>query len=305
MNSEETKQKNTVAKQPASTHPPKGIPSAKGRKRTIPPEQLEKMRLARMAKAKERKEDREKSKLLQKQAIEQQKERIELLNITKKKKSEIKRRLAEVKRGETNMEAVEEIIEQYDEPPRGADQPNRLEGVASKAFQAEKEEQELTDSDDENVLKLEVEQSEASKALQAEEEQEQQEVLKEKVKEIKKKEEEKVQKLEEETLDFDKYYKQAVEKIIKKLPVSSKKYFREQVDNYDPQLDVETNINNMIENIQTKITKNVNAVRVVKETMDKIEEEKIPKPDVQTKKTETELRKKIVENKLSMLYKLR
>lgn len=295
MNSEETKQKNTVAKQPASTHPPKGIPSAKGRKRTIPPEQLEKMRLARMAKAKERKEDREKSKLLQKQAIEQQKERIELLNITKKKKSEIKRRLAEVKRGETNMEAVEEIIEQYDEPPRGADQPNRLEGVASKAFQAEKEEQELTDSDDENVLKLEVE----------EEEQEQQEVLKEKVKEIKKKEEEKVQKLEEETLDFEIYYKQAVEKIIKKLPVSSKKYFREQVDNYDPQLDVETNINNMIENIQTKITKNVNAVRVVKETMDKIEEEKMPKPDVQTKKTETELRKKIVENKLSMLYKLR
>jgi hypothetical protein len=247
------------------------------KKRTIPPEQLEKMRLGRIQKAKERKEAREQSRILQKQAIEQQKERIELLNITKKKKAEIKRRLAEVKRGETQIEEVEEIIEQYDGTPN--------------SDSTSANEEPLEDSDGENVLRLEVEEAE-------------EEILKEKVKALKQKEDIKREKLETETLDFQQYYKDAVDSIMKKIPPSARKHFKDQTDNYDPKLDVQKNIENMIENIQTKINKNVESVKTVKDTIDLIHDE-MPKPDLETKKTETELRKKVVENKLDMLYKLR
>ena len=258
------------------------------KKRTIPPEQLEKMRLGRIQKAKERKETREQSRLLQKQAIEQQKERIELLNITKKKKAEIKRRLAEVKRGETQIEEVEEIIEQYN--GTGAiGTPNSTNGTSAIAIEEPNSANE--DSDGENVLRLEVEEAE-------------EEILKEKVKALKQKEDIKREKLETETLDFQQYYKDAVESIMKKIPPSARKHFKDQTDNYDPKLDVQKNIEKMIDNIQIKINRNVESVKSVKDTIDIIHDE-MPKPDLETKKTETELRKKVVENKLDMLYKLR
>ncbi len=91
---------------------------------------------------------------------------------------------------------------------------------------------------------------------------------------------------------------------MKQIPPSARKHFKDQTDNYDPKLDVQKNIEKMIDNIQIKINRNVESVKSVKDTIDIIHDE-MPKPDLETKKTETELRKKVVENKLDMLYKLR
>lgn len=250
------------------------------KKKTLSAEQLEKMRLGRMEKAKERREQREKDKVAQKQAIEQQKERIELLKITKKKKAEIKRRLAEVKRGETQLEAVEEIIEQYE--------PNKPAGRASTPLEGE---------DQENV-ELEV----APEPVE--------DKVVEKVKELKIKEEAKVSEFVEETNKFEDYYKEAVNKILETLPESSKDLFKKETDNFNPKLDIKENIDNMINNINSKIKQKVNVVEKVKDKLEQIQTEtappveSIPSPE-KSEKTILKTKKKSLDEKLQLLYSLR
>lgn len=269
-------------------------------KRTIPPEQLEKMRLGRIAKAKERKEEREKNKAVQKQAIEQQQERIELLKTTKKKKAEIKRRLAAVKRGEDTLEEVEEIIEQYQPktdneivmditPNTGAEPP-----VSTPQGGREPQEEE----------------QEEPKEEEKEEPKEDKE-FKEKVREIKNKEIEKVKKLETETLKFDLEYQRIVNEIHKSLPDEAKTYFKTEADAYNPNLDIEQNIKNMIGNINNKINKNVLTVKKVKESIDEIHTEEVQKEttnkkaNIEDELKLLEIKKKRTAEKLQMLYKLR
>ena len=267
-------------------------------KRTIPPEQLEKMRLGRIAKAKERKEEREKNKAVQKQAIEQQQERIELLKTTKKKKAEIKRRLAAVKRGEDTLEEVEEIIEQY--------QPNKDHEIVMDI---------TPDTGAEPPVSTpqggrEQEQQEEPKEEEKEEPKEDKE-FKEKVKEIKNKEIEKVKKLETETLKFDLEYQRIVNEIHKSLPDEAKTYFKTEADAYDPNLDIEQNIKNMIGNINSKINKNVQTVKKVKESIDEIHKEEVQKEttnkkaNIEDELKLLEIKKKRTAEKLQMLYKLR
>lgn len=262
------------------------------KKRQLSPEQLEKMRLGRIAKAKERKEAREKEKMLTKQAIQQQKERIELLNITKKKKAEIRRRLAEVKKGTTPMEEVKEIIEQYD--PESKKLETDAEGTEG-------------DEDADN-LKLEIEKYEEE---QRQKELEDRERLRQKVKDIKEHEEAKIKKLEEESNKYEDEYKAVVNKIMNSLPKAAQKYFKLETDNFDPTLSVEENIQNMISNLNNMIENNIKTVENVKETLEDIEEKESPTPDVENLtqdnafKSTLRIQKKMVKSKLSNLYKLR
>jgi uncharacterized protein (DUF2249 family) len=277
------------------------------KKRQLSPEQIEKMRLGRIAKAKERKEKREKDKELTKQAIQQQKERIELLNITKKKKAEIKRRLAEVKKGSKPMEEVEEIINQYD--PTG----DEVHQLAPQGREAEEEEVEEVDTGEEG-LRLEIEKYEEE---QKEKEEEERKLLVEKVKNIKEAEQLKIKKLEEESNKFENEYKAVVNKILESLPNNAKKYFKMETDNFDPKLSVEVNIENMISNLNQKIENNIKTVENVKDTLEEIEIKKKPVgprwghvEHVQKGKESSEdlslkLQKKIVKSKLEDLYKLR
>ena len=257
------------------------------KKRQLSPEQLEKMRLGRIAKAKERKEAREKEKMLTKQAIQQQKERIELLNITKKKKAEIRRRLAEVKKGTTPMEEVKEIIEQYDPDAK---------------------EEDAKSMEDADNLKLEIEKYEEE---QRQKELEDRERLRQKVKDIKEHEEAKIKKLEEESNKYEDEYKAVVNKIMNSLPKSAQKYFKLETDNFDPTLSVEENIQNMISNLNNMIENNIKTVENVKETLEDIEEKESPTPEVENItqdnafKSTLRIQKKMVKSKLSNLYKLR
>jgi hypothetical protein len=260
------------------------------KKKTLSAEQLEKMRLGRMEKAKERREQREKDKVAQKQAIEQQKERIELLKITKKKKAEIKRRLAEVKRGETQLEAVEEIIEQYE--------PNKPAGRASTPLEGE---------DQENV-ELEVAPEPVDKPAGRASTPKEGDKVVEKVKELKIKEEAKVSEFVEETNKFEDYYKEAVNKILETLPESSKDLFKKETDNFNPKLDIKENIDNMINNINSKIKKKVNVVQKVKDKLEQIETETAPPVESIPEKSDKivlKTKKKSLDEKLQLLYSLR
>jgi hypothetical protein len=291
------------------------------KKRQLSPEQIEKMRLGRIAKAKERKEKREKDKELTKQAIQQQKERIELLNITKKKKAEIKRRLAEVKKGSKPMEEVEEIINQYDPTgdevhqlaPQGREADTGGEAHQLAPQGREVEEVENVDTGEEG-LRLEIEKYEEE---QKEKEEEERKLLVEKVKNIKEAEQLKIKKLEEESNKFENEYKAVVNKILESLPNNAKKYFKMETDNFDPKLSVEVNIENMISNLNQKIENNIKTVENVKDTLEEIEIKKKPVgprwghvEHVQKGKESPEdlslkLQKKIVKSKLEDLYKLR
>jgi len=298
MTTTETKQ---VHRGGATSKHPQGA-----KKRQLSPEQIEKMRLGRIAKAKERKEKREKDKELTKQAIQQQKERIELLNITKKKKAEIKRRLAEVKKGSKPMEEVEEIINQYD--PTG-DEVHQLAPQGREAEEEEVEEVEKVDTGEEG-LRLEIEKYEEE---QKEKEEEERKLLVEKVKNIKEAEQLKIKKLEEESNKFENEYKAVVNKILESLPNNAKKYFKMETDNFDPKLSVEVNIENMISNLNQKIENNIKTVENVKDTLEEIEIKKKPVVDVEhvqkgkesSEDLSLKLQKKIVKSKLEDLYKLR
>lgn len=291
MTATETKQ---VHSGKAASKHPQGA-----KKRQLSPEQLEKMRLGRIAKAKERKEAREKEKMLTKQAIQQQKERIELLNITKKKKAEIKRRLAEVKKGTTPMEEVKEIIEQYD--------PDAKEDDADTGGEADQLAPQGRSTDTDN-LKLEIEKFEEE---QRQKELEDRERLRQKVKDIKEHEEAKIKKLEEESNKYEDEYKAVVNKIMNSLPKAAQKYFKLETDNFDPTLSVEENIQNMISNLNNMIENNIKTVENVKETLEDIEEKESPTPDVENVtqdnafKSTLRIQKKMVKTKLSNLYKLR
>ncbi len=283
------------------------------KKRQLSPEQLEKMRLGRIAKAKERKEKREKEKELTKQAIQQQKERIELLNITKKKKAEIKRRLAEVKKGSKPMEEVEEIINQYD-PEADADAEGAVhDDTGGEAHQLAPQGRGIEPeglAEDEESLRLEIEKFEEE---QKEKEEHERKLLVEKVKNIKEAEELKIKKLEEETNKYENEYKAVVNKILDSLPNNAKKYFKMETDNFDPKLSVDVNIQNMISNLNEKIENNIKTVENVKETLEEIEDKSKPVQDVEhiqkghESPDEVTLRvqKKIVKSKLEDLYKLR
>ena len=283
--------------------------NTKVKKRTLTPEQLEKMRVGRMEKAKERREKREKDKLIQQQAINQQKERIELLKITKKKKAEIKKRLAEVKRGETKLEDVEEIIEQYDKHASVSQHSAKAEGPH------DEEPLESIKEVSEDVLSEEPTspQGRASTSNGGEENVKlntHEEVV-EKVKLLKEKETEKIKEFEKETLKFEDYYKEAVEKIINTLPKNAREHFKRETDKFDPRLDVKQNIENMIENINKKIVSNVSVVEKVKDSLEKIEDEIDNKPDTVETITPTstkhtiKTKKKVLKEKLQTLYNLR
>jgi hypothetical protein len=283
-----TAPKNKDPKGSSSSTPPGGRKS-----RTISPEQLEKMKLARMEKAKERRETKQKAQELQTQAIEQQKQRIELLQVTKKKKQEIKRRLGEVKKGNTDIKEIEDIIEQYEpnyEPPTNIE----LE-VVPEEVEVEVE----VEVDYKKILQeeLEEEKKKIRKELELEMEKERNDI-KEKITNIKKQKELQVN---DEKVFYEKEFKKAVKQIKKLLPKESQPLFEDQTNNFDSNLDINENIKIMIDNINKKI---VNDVKIVSEVMKTTEEidKQITEPNVDII---LEDKKRNIKSKLQNLYNLR
>ena len=247
--------------------------------RTMSPEQLEKMKLARTAKALERRETKAKEKELQSQAIDQQKERIELLKLTKRKKAEIKRRLAEVKRGNADIKEVEEIIDQYD-----TNESSPL-----------KEEMEAQEVESEPELESEPEVPEKT-----EEEQEQEiESIKLKIQEIKKEQEPII--IADPIVEYEKHFKETAEAIMNDLPKESKELFEEQLHHFNPKLDIEENIKNMILKINSRVSEKVKLVEKVLKTVEKCEAEELTANTNEM----TDIKKGFVKQKLSQLYSLR
>ena len=243
--------------------------------RTLSPEQLEKMKLARTAKALERRETKAKEKELQSQAIDQQKERIELLKLTKRKKAEIKRRLAEVKRGNADIKEVEEIIDQYDTNE-------------SSPLKEEIEAQEVESEPEPEVPE------------KTEEEQEQEiESIKLKIQEIKKEQEPII--IADPIVEYEKHFKETAEAIMNDLPKESKELFEEQLHHFNPKLDIEENIKNMILKINSRVSEKVKLVEKVLETVEKCEAEEVTANTNEM----TDIKKGFVKQKLSQLYSLR
>jgi hypothetical protein len=249
-------------------------------KKTLTPEQLEKMRVGRAKAYEKRKLEREKEKAkmkaeqeeikkqklrdieLQKQALQQQKDRIEALAISKKKKAEIKRRLKEVKDKPEVLQEVEAIVENY-------------EGVKK---------------DDKVKQELET------------------------FKEIEKAVDDAEEKLEDldavgtntDTKEFEKEYKKIFteqsEKIAKSLPSNAREVFLEQVTHFDVQKDVSENINFMIQNLLDRVKQNTQIVENVStaiDTIENIEEKKVVNDTIKKPK------KQKLNNNLQMLYNLR
>lgn len=252
--------------------------------RTLSPEQLEKMKLARTAKAQERRETKAKEKELQSQAIDQQKERIELLKLTKRKKAEIKRRLAEVKRGNADIKEVEEIIDQYDTNE-------------SSPLKEEMEAQEV-ESEPEPEPLPEVPEPEVPEKTEEEQEQEI-ESIKLKIQEIKKEQEPII--IADPIVEYEKHFKETAEAIMNDLPKESKELFEEQLHHFNPKLDIEENIKNMILKINSRVSEKVKLVEKVLETVEKCEAEELTANTNEM----TDIKKGFVKQKLSQLYSLR
>ncbi len=292
-----TAPKNKDPKGSSSSTPPGGRKS-----RTISPEQLEKMKLARMEKAKERRETKQKAQELQTQAIEQQKQRIELLQVTKKKKQEIKRRLGEVKKGNTDIKEIEDIIEQYEpnyEPPTNIELEVVPEEVDAPAGGASSPSDRVEEVDYKKILQeeLEEEKKKIRKELELEMEKERNDI-KEKITNIKKQKELQVN---DEKVFYEKEFKKAVKQIKKLLPKESQPLFEDQTNNFDSNLDINENIKIMIDNINKKI---VNDVKIVSEVMKTTEEidKQITEPNVDIS---LEDKKRNIKSKLQNLYNLR
>ena len=252
--------------------------------RTLSPEQLEKMKLARTAKALERRETKAKEKELQSQAIDQQKERIELLKLTKRKKAEIKRRLAEVKRGNADIKEVEEIIDQYD-----TNESSPL-----------KEEMEAQEVESEPEPEPEVPEPEPEVPEKTEKEQEQEiESIKLKIQEIKKEQEPII--IADPIVEYEKHFKETAEAIMNDLPKESKELFEEQLHHFNPKLDIEENIKNMILKINSRVSEKVKLVEKVLKTVEKCEAEEVTANTNEM----TDIKKGFVKQKLSQLYSLR
>jgi len=257
--------------------------------RTLSPEQLEKMKLARTAKAQERRETKEKEKELQSQAIDQQKERIELLKLTKRKKAEIKRRLAEVKRGNVDIKEVEEIIDQYDTNE-------------SSPLKEEMEAQEV-ESEPEPLPEVpeplpEVPEPKVPEKTEKEQEQEI-ESIKLKIQEIKKEQEPII--IADPIVEYEKHFKETAEAIMNDLPKESKELFEEQLHHFNPKLDIEENIKNMILKINSRVSEKVKLVEKVLKTVEKCEAEELTANTNEM----TDIKKGFVKQKLSQLYSLR
>jgi len=250
--------------------------------RTLSPEQLEKMKLARTAKAQERRETKEKEKELQSQAIDQQKERIELLKLTKRKKAEIKRRLAEVKRGNVDIKEVEEIIDQYD-----TNESSPL-----------KEEMEAQEVESEPEPLPEVPEPKVPEKTEKEQEQEI-ESIKLKIQEIKKEQEPII--IADPIVEYEKHFKETAEAIMNDLPKESKELFEEQLHHFNPKLDIEENIKNMILKINSRVSEKVKLVEKVLKTVEKCEAEELTANTNEM----TDIKKGFVKQKLSQLYSLR
>jgi len=250
--------------------------------RTLSPEQLEKMKLARTAKALERRETKAKEKELQSQAIDQQKERIELLKLTKRKKAEIKRRLAEVKRGNADIKEVEEIIDQYD-----TNESSPL-----------KEEMEAQEVESEPEPLPEVPEPEVPEKTEKEQEQEI-ESIKLKIQEIKKEQEPII--IADPIVEYEKHFKETAEAIMNDLPKESKELFEEQLHHFNPKLDIEENIKNVILKINSRVSEKVKLVEKVLETVEKCEAEEVTANTNEM----TDIKKGFVKQKLSQLYSLR
>ena len=248
--------------------------------RTLSPEQLEKMKLARTAKALERRETKAKEKELQSQAIDQQKERIELLKLTKRKKAEIKRRLAEVKRGNADIKEVEEIIDQYDTNE-------------SSPLKEEMEAQEV-ESEPEPLPEV----PEVPEKTEEEKEQEI-ESIKLKIQEIKKEQEPII--IADPIVEYEKHFKETAEAIMNDLPKESKELFEEQLHHFNPKLDIEENIKNMILKINSRVSEKVKLVEKVLKTVEKCEAEEVTANTNEM----TDIKKGFVKQKLSQLYSLR
>jgi len=256
--------------------------------RTLSPEQLEKMKLARTAKALERRETKAKEKELQSQAIDQQKERIELLKLTKRKKAEIKRRLAEVKRGNADIKEVEEIIDQYDTNE-------------SSPLKEEMEAQEV-ESEPEPLPEVPEPLPEVPEVVpkKTEKEQEQEiESIKLKIQEIKKEQEPII--IADPIVEYEKHFKETAEAIMNDLPKESKELFEEQLHHFNPKLDIEENIKNMILKINSRVSEKVKLVEKVLKTVEKCEAEELTANTNEM----TDIKKGFVKQKLSQLYSLR
>lgn len=250
--------------------------------RTLSPEQLEKMKLARTAKALERRETKAKEKELQSQAIDQQKERIELLKLTKRKKAEIKRRLAEVKRGNADIKEVEEIIDQYD-----TNESSPL-----------KEEMEAQEVESEPLPEVPEPEPEVPEKTEKEQEQEI-ESIKLKIQEIKKEQEPII--IADPIVEYEKHFKETAEAIMNDLPKESKELFEEQLHHFNPKLDIEENIKNMILKINSRVSEKVKLVEKVLKTVEKCEAEEVTANTNEM----TDIKKGFVKQKLSQLYSLR
>lgn len=244
-------------------------------KKTLTPEQLEKMRVGRAKAYEKRKLEKEKEKAkmkaeqeaikkqklkdieLQKQALQQQKDRIEALAISKKKKAEIKRRLKEVKDKPEVLQEVEAIVENY-EGVNETKETKQLELKIEKIV--EQTEEKLEDLEDH----------------------------------------------EDNTNEFEKEYKKIFteqsEKIAKTLPSNARQVFLEQVTHFDVQKNVSENINFMIQNLLNRVNENTKVVENVTQAIDKIEsvdEKKVVNDTIKKPK------KQKLNNNLQMLYNLR
>lgn len=242
------------------------------RKKTLTPEQLEKMRIGRAKAFEKRKLEREKEKAiqkaeqeaikkqklkdieLQKQALQQQKDRIESLKISKKKKAEIKKRLKEVKDKPEVLQEVEAIVETY-------------EGKLSPITEDHKEQENTAVFEN---LKLTVDDTEDTQ-----------------------------QSMEEE---YKEIFETESKKIAKSLPSNARKLFLEQVTYFDVQKDVSENINLMIKNLLNRVETNKKVAESVQQAIEKVEtlDEKVVVNDTIKKPKKNKLN-----NNLQLLYNLR
>jgi len=249
-------------------------------KKTLTPEQLEKMRVGRAKAYEKRKLEREKEKAkmkaeqeeikkqklrdieLQKQALQQQKDRIEALAISKKKKAEIKRRLKEVKDKPEVLQEVEAIVENYEGVKKDDKVKQELETFKEIEKAVDDAEEKLEDLDAVGI--------------------------------------------NTDTKEFEKEYKKIFteqsEKIAKSLPSNAREVFLEQVTHFDVQKDVSENINFMIQNLLDRVKQNTQIVENVStaiDTIENIEEKKVVNDTIKKPK------KQKLNNNLQMLYNLR
>ena len=241
-------------------------------KKTLSPEQLEKMRVGRQKAYAKRKAEREAAKIVSKEkntatknndkekllqleleAMAQQQSRIDNLKIQVERKKEVKAKLKSIKEEEhIEEEHIEEHIEHIEE---------HIEEVQS----------EVKEDIEEVKEKVEV------------------------------KMEKKVRWTDEEYSDV---FEKEAKKMRAKIPKQVQHYYDDAVSKFDFTLSLDQNIRGMIENVSKVIQKNANTVDEVRKVQKHIEEKKDPIVAIQKAPIEVQVEKEL-ESQISRLIKMR